>query len=217
MDKKYVTRFIMVCFVAIAVIASAVVAHVHVEPTEAVAGEQDYIFTVPNEMDVATTGLRLVVPDNVYVTQIENVPGWSYTTKTVTVPEMQTDDGDELPTEKITEIDWSGSLPAGEYQQFGVSTYYGGAEGDLAWKAYQTYADGTVVSWDGTDPEGPAPTVSIVSEQKIDTLTNKVNELSQKVDNAAASGPKGSSLPTWLSIAALALSVIALGASRKRK
>ncbi len=152
-------------------------AHVELNPDEAVVGEQIYGINMPNEKDIPTVELRLVVPDNVYVTGVLPVSGWSFTTKTEKVPQAKTDEGELLPTDRITEIDWTGSLGAGQYQTFGISTYYGGDPGQLIYKAYQKCSDGTIVAWDDTVDGQPAPKVSIVNQTKIDALTDAVNNL----------------------------------------
>jgi uncharacterized protein YcnI len=152
-------------------------AHVVLDPNEAVVGEQTYSINVPNEKDIPTVELRLVVPDNVFITSILPLPGWNYTTKTEKVPQATTADGDELPTDRIKEIDWTGSFGAGQYQTFGIATYYGGDPVQLVWKAYQTYSDGTIVAWDDTVDGQPAARVTILNETKLDALTNAVNGL----------------------------------------
>jgi uncharacterized protein YcnI len=167
--------FVMLIF---PVIASA---HVVLDPNEAVVGEQTYSINAPNEKDIPTVELRLVVPDNVFVTGILPVPGWNYTTKTEKVPQATTADGDQLPTDRIKEIDWAGSFGAGQYQVFGIATYYGGDPTQLVWKAYQTYSDGTIVAWDDTVDGQPAARVTILNETKLDALTNAVNGINPAV------------------------------------
>ncbi len=202
------------CFVFsfVILIAATASAHVELNPNQAVVGEQIYTINMPNEKDIAAVELRLAVPDNVYVTGILPVSGWNYTTVTEKVPQAKTADGDTLPTNRITEIDWTGSLGAGQYQTFGIATYYGGDPGQLVWKAYQKYSDGTVVAWDDTVDDQPAPKVSILNETKIDALTDAINAI-----NPAAQSRSNMTFLEWGVVVSLLISAASLFISLRRK
>jgi uncharacterized protein YcnI len=189
-------------------------AHVVLDPNEAVVGEQTYSINVPNEKDIPTVELRLVVPDNVFVTSILPVPGWNYTTKTEKVPQAKTADGDMLPTDRIKEIDWRGSFGAGQYQTFGIATYYGGDPLQLVWKAYQTYSDGTIVAWDDTVDGQPAARVTIVNETRIDALTNVVNGINPAMMQSRSNR---TTFLEWGIVISLLISGAALFISLRRK
>jgi len=127
---------------------------------------------------------------------------------------ITTDDGPI--TERITEITWSGGqiLPD-EFMEFPVSAMYIGDPVSLAWKAYQKYADGSTVAWDDSVDSQPSPKVTILKEEKIDTLTNTVNNLSSSVSDLK-SGSSGST-STWISIGAFLVAFASLMiAARKR-
>jgi len=194
--------------------ATTASAHVMLDPNEAVVGEQTYSINVPNEKDIPTVELRLVMPDNVFITSILSMPGWNYTTKTEKVPQAKTADGDELPTDRIKEIDWTGSFGAGQYQMFGIATYYGGDPAQLVWKSYQTYSDGTTVAWDDTVDGQPAARVTILNETKLDSLTNAVNGISPAMMQSRSNR---TTFLEWGVVISILISVAALIISLKRK
>lgn len=102
-----------------------------------------------------------------------------------------------------TEIIWSGgSIPAGQRDDFLFSAKAPSKEGHLIWKAYQTYSDGSVVAWDNAPAGGhdamDADALNPYSE------THVVDDL----------GHKGG---LNLSVVALALSVLALGLSLRKR
>ncbi len=122
-------------------------AHVTVKPNEVGVGAwQTFNVSVPVERDVATVGIRLVIPEGLeYVTP--NVkPGWNVKT-------MKMGEGEEAMVHEIT---WTGgSIPAERRDDFFFGTHVPATEGTLKWKAYQTYADGVVVSWDIDEADQP--------------------------------------------------------------
>ena len=148
----------VLCFAPLAVVASSVgiaSAHVVVKPSfVGVASFQAFDTSVPNEKDVATTSLRLIVPDGLKYVSPTVKPGWTVTSKTSGSGESAT----------VTELDWSGgSIPAGQRDDFTFSAQAPAAPTTLMWKAYQTYANGQVISWDQSpdsknlDNEGVTP------------------------------------------------------------
>ncbi|MDB5184430.1 MAG: hypothetical protein JWN38_238 [Candidatus Saccharibacteria bacterium] len=139
-------------------------AHVIVQPEEVTTGtEQTFVVTVPTEKNVATTGLRLEIPSGLKNVSPNVKGGWQITTKTSGSGETAT----------VSEIDWSGGdIEPGLHDQFAFSAQTPAGETALDWKAYQTYADGSVISWDQAGGEttketatsGPYSTTSVVSE-----------------------------------------------------
>jgi len=117
--------------------------------SESKAGASEtYRLQVPVEKDVATTLIRMVVPTGVKVTRFLPVPGFTRSVKT---------DSSGL----ITEVTWKGRIQPMEFERFLFSATNPADAGTLAWKVYQTYADGTVVGWDNSDPATPASNVTI--------------------------------------------------------
>ena len=135
-------------FVSTALLVSSIIlgttsyafAHVTVKPAKTTpATYQVFSVAVPNEKNIPTTQVRLLIPENVESVTPNIKAGW--VTKTVT-----TNDG------KVTEIIWSkGAIPEGFRDEFVFSAKTGTTEESIIWKAYQTYSDGTVVAWDA-DP-----------------------------------------------------------------
>ena len=144
-------------------------AHVTVSPSSLPQGTDDAILTfrVPNESPTAAvTGLKIQFPltHPIVLLNPEAGSGWQVQVVKAALPKpITTDDGTFTST--VSEIDWSaGTIPVGQFGEFNVL-----AQGiptgtsQLVFKAIQTYADGTVVSWIEVpdkavpDPEHPAP------------------------------------------------------------
>jgi uncharacterized protein YcnI len=111
-------------------------AHVVVKPDIAKpASYQTFTVNVPNEKDIPTIKLRLVLPEGVDSVSVTNKIGW-----TANIVKEG---------EKAKEIEWSGgTIPKDFRDEFSFSAKTPAKEDEIAWKAYQTYQDGTVVSWD---------------------------------------------------------------------
>jgi len=142
-------------------------------------------------------------------------PGWEINVK-------KEGDGEDA---KVTEIDWTGgSIPSGQRDDFLFSAQVPADTTTLQWKAYQTYADGTQVSWDqkpqanmsDDDREamekkglGPYSETKIVNDLKNQAMTDK--------NSMDKSNPK-KDFATQFSMIAFALSAVALMvALRKNK
>lgn len=202
---KVVTSIVLLAL-AFSFSVSVVSAHVVVKPNSVGVGSfQTFTMGVPVEKDEATTSLRLVMPEGLeYVTP--NVkPGWSIDIKK---------DGQGVDA-KVTEIIWSqGSIPPGQRDEFLFSAKAPATAGELHWKAYQTYKDGTVVSWDVNPKEkvtsdddhaatGPYSVTTVGDDLKPTTLTvPETNETSGKMN--------------ILVLASFGLSVVALVTSLRK-
>lgn len=142
---------LIVCLVLAA--QTAAWAHVTIKPEEAPAGDYATLTVqVPNEKEIPTTEVRLEVPEGFTVSGVQPVPGWDH--------EFEEEDG------VVEAIAWSGGeLGPREFQQFLVSAKVPDEAGEFAWKATQTYEDGTAVEWIGPpDSEEPAPTVDVTTD-----------------------------------------------------
>ncbi|GGR08813.1 DUF1775 domain-containing protein [Deinococcus ruber] len=113
-----------------------------------VGASETYRLQVPVEKDMATIQVRMIVPAGVRVTRFLPVPGFVRSVKT---------DSSGL----ITEIVWKGRIAPMEFQRFLFSATNPADAGTLSWKVYQTYADGSVTSWDDSDPATPASKVTL--------------------------------------------------------
>ena len=78
---------------------------------------------------------------------------------------------------------------------------------ELRWKAYQTSQDGTVTKWIGPEnSEHPAPVTKVIAAN-------------ENISGAATDNTQNTSLPFYLSIASVVISILALIISlvRRRK
>ena len=202
MKKGIVSKFAvfgLAASLAVVALPGAAFAHVVVTPSEALTGDYETFTTsVPNEKEIPVTGLRVVIPDTIESVTPTVKPGWQIETK--------------KSGEKTTEIIWTGGeIAPGLRDEFTFSAHLSDVAGDVNWKAYQTYQDGSVASWDqkpeeeghshgGEEGKGPYST-TVVSEEE-----------------ATSSSQSGSSntLLYVLSGAALIVSIFALLRTAKK-
>lgn len=189
---------------------SSAFAHVVVKPAQVgVAAYQTFTIGVPNEQDQPTTGVRLVIPDGLEHVSPNVKAGWKIEIKTAPTTEGGDDHGHA--TGPVTEITWTGgSIPVGQRDDFIFSAKAPAEMTTLTWKAYQTYQDGTVVSWDqdpNAEPASEATAESQLEQTGPYSKTEVVNDLAQAVANTPA--PSKASTNT-LSILAVTMSGAAL-------
>jgi periplasmic copper chaperone A len=157
--------------------AGAAAAHVTVDPTTATQGGYSRIvLRVPTESDTASTVKLDVFLDMAHpIASVATmpVPGWSVRVTTAKLAKpLINDDGDEV-TQAVSEIVWTVNSPAsaikpGEFEEFALSLGPLPDVPSLAFKALQTYSDGTVVRWidatpaGGPEPEHPAPVLTLL-------------------------------------------------------
>jgi uncharacterized protein YcnI len=138
-------------------------AHVTVQPNEAPAGAFfRFVIRVPNERDVPTTAVRVEFPENLIFTSFQPKEGWKREVKMKKLDEPIEAFGSEID-EVVGSVTYSGgSIGVGEFDEFGFSVRVPEEEGDLVFKAFQTYEGGEVVKWSGPeDAETPAPHVKV--------------------------------------------------------
>ncbi len=145
-------------------------AHATVRPSEVGVGAyQTFTLSVPTEKEIATTEVRLLIPEGLESVRPNVKPGWN-------IQIVKSGEGDDA---SVTQIIWSGGLiPADQRDEFFFSTKIPLAPTTLRWNAYQTYEDGSVVSWDQEDVEHEGGT----EEEEDETtgpasLTHVVNDL----------------------------------------
>ena len=127
--------------------AGAAWAHVEISPSEVPSGtREEFVAEVPAELDVATTEVRLEVPEGFELTNVSSPSGWQ-------------------SNFSGRSIVWSGGeIPPDEVQEFAFQARTPEDAGEFRWRAFQTYEDGTVVEWTGAeDSEEPAPVVNVTS------------------------------------------------------
>lgn len=194
------------------IVSSTVSAHVVVKPAEVVtAGFQTFTAGVPNEKNIPTTNVRLVIPAGLKHVSPTQKPGWQIETE-------KEGAGEDAVIKSIT---WSsGTINEGLRDEFSFSGQAPEKATELRWKAYQTYADGTVVAWDqaesghGHDSENPNKGPFSVTK-----VVNETEEAAaaQKTEQAAADTKKAAGRSLYIAIAALALGVISLSLATRKK
>lgn len=176
--------------VATLLVGNSASAHVVVKPAEVVtAGFQSFTVGVPNEKEIPTTSVRLDIPKGLkYVSPVQK-PGWKITIEKEGVGESAT----------VKSITWSeGVINDGFRDDFAFSAQVPAEVTEIRWNAYQTYSDGTVVSWDkestgdGHDDlgenTGPFSVTKVVSETASDAAVKKAEQVAsdaKRVSNAA--------------------------------
>ena len=115
-------------------------AHVVVKPDEVLtAGFQTFNVGVPNEKAISTTSIKVAIPAGVKYVQPTQKDGWQIDVEKVGA-------GEDSIVKSIT---WSGGeVKAGFRDDFTFSGQVPEKVSELEWKAYQTYSDGTIVSWE---------------------------------------------------------------------
>lgn len=190
--------------------ASPVFAHVVVTPNQANIGAfQVFTVGVPNEKEIPVTGLRLVLPQGLKHVSPNVKSGWTIQTKSTGEGESAT----------ISEIIWTGgSIPSGQRDDFLFSAQVPAEATTLDWKAYQTYKDGTVVSWD----QAPVPNQTDEQREQMEaknmgpeSQTNVINDLAPQATTTEAKPAESTTL--WLSVVALLVSLGALALQYMKK
>ncbi len=177
-------------------------AHVVVKPNQVgVAAFQTFTIGVPNEKDNPTVSVRLLVPYGLTSVTPNVKPGWTITVK-------KTGEGENAV---VTEITWTnGSIPVDQRDEFLFSAQAPTSETVLSWKAYETYKNGEVVSWD-VDPASP----DVQDMQALEKAGKGPYSVTKVVNDLSASGTPASTLPnpdsSTMSMLAIVLSVIAIG------
>jgi len=200
-------------------------AHVTVKPEEVGIGKyQTFTVSVPNEKESQTTELRLIIPQGLEHVSPNSKPGWSIEIKRfgVSMKGEILNTGEKAPDpETVTELIWTGgSIPQGQRDEFLFSAKTPVSEGELIWKAYQTYADGEIVAWD-QDPKAPKPTDEVTDEHGSNpfSVTKVVNDLKKvdEKDEIEIETDEGTQLPVLMSTLAVILSGFAIGIALRRK
>lgn len=198
LKARHVGLAIVVAIVTLFGFASIASAHVTVWPrTSTTKAYEKYTVRVPTEKEVPTVKIELKFPAGLTVTNFEPVPGWTY--------QIEKD-----ASGNTTGVIWSGGkIPVGAFQEFAFLASNPAEPANLAFKAYQTYADGSVVDWTG--PAGSATPASVVQITAASTAATAGTNADPNVTSNSA--PLGQTGTFWLSIAALVVSALALGST----
>jgi uncharacterized protein YcnI len=167
--------------------AAPALAHVTAQPGKAEQGGFTVIaLRVPTESDTAgTVSLQVTLPADHPITSVRTTPrpGWTATmTKAPLNPPIESNG--RTITEAVRTVTWTADpgtrIGPGEFAEFPLSLGPLPTDTDrLVLPAVQTYDDGEIVAWDqppaadGSEPERPAPTVTLTpaSDGADDTTT----------------------------------------------
>jgi len=145
----------IVALVALVAAASAS-AHARISPDVSVSNElQLYSLAVPTEKEgVTTSKVVLTVPSGFSIDSFVPTPGWKRVLQ-------QTGSGENAVIQKVT---WTGgSVPTEDDALFQFLAEPAGS-GTYAFQVQQTYSDGSIVNWAGSESsEDPAPTIQVKS------------------------------------------------------
>jgi uncharacterized protein YcnI len=199
---KYTQRIFSGSLLALAsviVLPALAFAHVVVTPSQVGIGVNTlYNLSVPNEKDVAVTSVKLLIPNGVQNVSPDVMGGW-----TITITTNGTND-------IVSAITWTGTIPAGQRADLAFKAQSPAKATNLDWKAYQTYADGTVVSWT-QNPDTNGKTVKDnIGPYSMTAVTDDLSSTAQPPNNTAT-------LALIASIAALIFSLVSLFLHRKRR
>jgi len=151
-------------------------AHVTVRPSEVGVGAyQTFNVSVPTEKDIATTEVRLLIPQGLESVRPNVKAGWN-------VEIVRDGEGEGS---QVREIIWrGGSIPADQRDDFFFSAKTPAEAGALRWDAYQTYSDGTVVAWDADASEQPKDETGAdeFSVRGPYSTTRVINDLTNKTE-----------------------------------
>jgi uncharacterized protein YcnI len=138
--------------VAVLVLSAPASAHVTVKPSEVLtAAYQTFTVSVPNERSEPTVSVKVLVPGSIQTITPTQKAGWA----------IAIEKEGEGNTAKTTSVTWSGGrITDGTRDEFTFSAKTPDTDSELQWKAYQTYADGTVVSWDQKADAGHSNTAT---------------------------------------------------------
>lgn len=203
----------MLAFIFALAFSTPSFAHVVVRPAEVVtAGYQTFTVSVPNEKDIATVSIKVVIPESLQNITPTQKNGWQISKENDRTGENA----------KTTSITWEGgSITEGTRDEFTFSAKTPEKATTLQWKAYQTYSDGTVVSWDQEPSDGHShdhdkPNSGLYSETKIVSLSTQ-DESVQIIDQAAADAKIAAERSLYAAFAALALSVVGVFLALRKK
>jgi uncharacterized protein YcnI len=153
--RKALLSAAVVVLAALAFAASAS-AHARMSPAVSLSNElQLYSLAIPTEKENATTTqIVLTVPKGFSIDSFVPSPGWKRV-------EQQTGSGDSAVIQQVT---WSGgSIPTEEDSLFQFLAQPSKA-GTYTFEVKQTYSDGSIVDWSGTESSAaPAPAIKVVS------------------------------------------------------
>ena len=195
--------------------SSSAAAHVVVRPSEAVtAGFVTFTVGVPNEKDVASTAIKLLIPGNVKHVSVTSKPGWEITIE-------KNGEGEKSVVKSIT---WVGMTNPGFREDFTFSAQVPADETELQWKAYQTYADGVIVAWDLSKDAQPKKVDGSPDYSKSGpfSITKAVKETAsdaslKQAQETADTAQKNARIATYVAIVSLIIALATVSLVTRKK
>ncbi|HCH34015.1 MAG: hypothetical protein UY35_C0010G0011 [Candidatus Saccharibacteria bacterium GW2011_GWC2_48_9] len=188
-------------------------AHVTVKPAQvATSSYSTFTVSVPNEKSIPTVEVKLDIP-----------PGVTGVTPTAKAEwDIAVEKEGRGDNTRVTSVTWSDGEIANDLRDeftFGAKTP--DQDGEIQWKAYQTYADGTTVAWDQLESNNGHEEASTSGPFSITTVSTAVESGDEHShQDAATSAHDESSAGRWgiyVSAAALAVSFGALFVALRKK
>ena len=178
-------------------------AHVTVQPNSVgVAQRETFNVSVPNEKDNPTVSLRLVLPVGLQSVTPNVKPGWKIEIK-------KTGDGEDAVA---SEIIWTGgSIPSDLRDDFYFRAQVPATAGEIIWKAYQTYQDGSVVAWDQAPSEEEGDNTGPYS------VTRVVDDLADASVMDTDANDTSDNLAMMLGWGAIGIAIVSLIASLSKR
>lgn len=202
---KRVSLGVVAAFIFVGLSTASVSAHVTVKPGEVkTAAYQVFTVSVPNEKDIPTTAVRVVIPKTITNVTPTQKSGW-----TIAI---------EKDNDQVTALVWQGGEVAVDTRdEFTFNAKTPVEVGNVEWKAYQTYADGTVVAWDqaeteGTGHDGASPDKGPFSVTSV-TTGNSEAVASEEVEEAKSRADRA----LYIAGAAVLISLIAVYFATRKK
>jgi uncharacterized protein YcnI len=157
MARRWTPRLAVAALVGLLAVPAVALAHARVSPAVSVSGQlQLYSLVVPTEKaGVTTSKIVMTVPHGFGIDSFVPPPsGWRQQVRS-------TGSGDSAVVQKVT---WTGGrTPTGEDSLFQFLAQPASA-GDYTFRVRQTYSDGSIVVWSGSESsDAPAPTIQVKS------------------------------------------------------
>lgn len=201
LSRKIMTLFAPAA-VTLLLFAAVASAHVTVAPTESSTGAwETYTLKVPSEKDVATIQVDLRIPAGAEFKQYEATPGWDVT----------------IDGNKVSWIANGEGIQKGQFQRFYFTAKNPDTAGDIAWDAYQHYADGSLVQWSGeAGTETPHSITSIVQATASSDSHSSHDNMVMDEEESASSNSASPVMYVALGISLLALFLALISVFKRR-
>ena len=92
----------------------------------------------------ATSAVRIEIPQGVLTARPQPKPGWTVSVETAPLPEPVKGEGGHEIAERVAAITWTGALPAGQFDQFGVLMKLPGTAGPLYFPTVQSCGEAEI-------------------------------------------------------------------------